>query len=149
MPEAATDNDYELSYRVIKMAIEQVTRGKNNKPHPYQFGHLPGYRYQAFYANTAGNPTDAVAAVAKLYRQHRIRHILGPYSRKEAEAVADWAATAMSNTVHISFTADNAALSDKTRFPNLLRICYTDAMYMTSLTKGFAARNWNKIVSSL
>jgi hypothetical protein len=54
VPEVGTDNDYDLPYRIIKMAIEQPVRGKNDVPHYLQFGHLPGYRFKPYYANTAG-----------------------------------------------------------------------------------------------
>ena len=49
----------------------------------------------------------------------------------------------------INFNADLDDLSDKTRFPNMLRICYTNLMYVTSLTSAFAARHWDSIVRAL
>ena len=54
VPETGTENEYDLPYRMIKMAIEQPVRGKNDVPNYQQLGHLPGFRYQAYYANTAG-----------------------------------------------------------------------------------------------
>ncbi len=80
---------------------------------------------------------------------HRIRHLIGPYSDREAEAVADWAASVMPDDTIVSYTADASVLSDKTRFPNFLRICYTNNMYVAAVTKALAARKWTSVVCAM
>ena len=129
------------------MAIEQPIRGVNGQPSFLQFGHLPGHKFAGFYANTAGSPLDAVKAVSALHKQYRIRHLIGPYSNTEAEAIADWAAVNMPLATVISFSANTDTLLDRSRFPTLIRICYTDFMYVTALVQAMAARKWTSMVS--
>ena len=148
VPEVGTSDAYELPYRIIKMAIEEPIHGKNDVPNYLQFGSIPGWRYKAYFVNTGVSPAQAVANLQETYDTYHIRHLIGPYTNAEAPYVAGWASATMPNSPVVVFNADTDVLSNKTIFPNIFRVCFTNYMYNVGLTNALATRQWKSIVGA-
>jgi hypothetical protein len=144
---SAGENNQDLHYRALKMALQQPIQGVNGQQHPWQFGGLLGYRYDPHFINTDGTPAEVIEAIRSAVQEHRLVHLVGPDGNKNAVTIAEWMAQNMRERVHISFSADTRDLDDSTRFPNILRVCFTETRGKVAFTKALKARQMTKIVS--
>jgi hypothetical protein len=149
LPEEASGNPLDLPYRAIRMAIEQPVVGIDGRLNFLQFGSKVGYRYETFYVNTAGTPQQAVQAISTVFRDHGVRHFVGPFRNQHATTIGDWLAREMSDFPSVNFQADTSDLEDPVRFPNLVRLAFTQSMAYRALIQAFKARRWTRIVTNI
>jgi hypothetical protein len=62
LPEQDTSSPYDISYRAMKMFIQQTVRGARNLgPHSLNFGSAPGFTFAIHYIDTSGTAEQAMA----------------------------------------------------------------------------------------